>query len=229
MSTISPSDVLPVRSRVAWSAIFAGAFVALAEYFVLAMLGVAIGLSVHDRTSDQAFSVGAGVWALLSLLGSLFVGGLVASKCTVGESQSESVLYGVLVWGVFLTAMALAATGTLGLGAGVVSAVANPAANAASRMSDEDLEKAGFNREQINSMKEQFGKLRARVDNLPDAARETARDPRTKAAAWWTFAGLLSSLLASSLGAWIGSGPQLMTTILRVRGAAVARQEVVHQ
>jgi hypothetical protein len=50
--TIRAEDVLPVRSRISWGAIFAGAMVALSLYFLLTMLGAALGLSVGDRIAQ---------------------------------------------------------------------------------------------------------------------------------------------------------------------------------
>ena len=41
-------DVLPVRSRVSWQAVFAGAVIAVALYVVLVMLGSAVGVSLSD-------------------------------------------------------------------------------------------------------------------------------------------------------------------------------------
>ena len=50
----NPTDLLSVKSRVSWGAIAAGAMVALAVYFVLAMLGVALSIEVASRgTSPQ--------------------------------------------------------------------------------------------------------------------------------------------------------------------------------
>ena len=41
-------DVLPVRSRVSWQAVFAGAVIAVAMSVVLALLGTAVGVSLSD-------------------------------------------------------------------------------------------------------------------------------------------------------------------------------------
>jgi hypothetical protein len=43
-------DILPVRSRISWGAIFAGAVIALAIYLVLTVLGAAVGLSLTNTT-----------------------------------------------------------------------------------------------------------------------------------------------------------------------------------
>jgi hypothetical protein len=83
---VHAEDVIPVRSRISWSAVVAGAAVALAVYLLLTLLGTAIGLSVHDRVADRSFNIGAVVYAILVTAGALFLGGFVASQmaCSYG-------------------------------------------------------------------------------------------------------------------------------------------------
>src|SRR5262245_51104205 len=110
-TAIETQDVLPVRSRVSWGAIFAGAVVALTVYLLLSSLGVALGLSVSGRVDGQNLAIGAGIWAILSTLISLFLGGWVASQCTAGETRGEAAVYGVVVWGIFFAALLWLAAG----------------------------------------------------------------------------------------------------------------------
>src|SRR5262245_58599796 len=97
---VHAEDMIPVRSRVSWSAVLAGSGIAIALYFLLTLLGTAIGLSVHDRVADRSFNVGAVIYAILVTAGALFLGGFIASQMTTGENKIEGVLYGVLVWAV---------------------------------------------------------------------------------------------------------------------------------
>ncbi len=90
----------PVRSRVSWGPILAGAAVAFAIYFLLYLLGAAIGLSVSDDVQRENLGIGAGIWAIVTVIVAFFVGGWVTSRCTVGEDRLEAVLYGAIVWGV---------------------------------------------------------------------------------------------------------------------------------
>ena len=46
------TDLLAVRSRVSWAAIAAGAMIALAIYFVLTLLGIALGIELAVRGND---------------------------------------------------------------------------------------------------------------------------------------------------------------------------------
>lgn len=100
MSTSAVDEVkenwMPVYSRVSWGAILAGSAVTFALYVLLNLLGVAIGLTMDtDR-----IGVGAAIYAIAAITLSLFVGGCVVSRCTAGESRSEAVMYGAILWGV---------------------------------------------------------------------------------------------------------------------------------
>ena len=123
---IHPQDVAPVHSRISWGAIVAGSVLALALYFLLTLLGGAIGLTINDRTTAQGLGNAAAVWAIAVTALCLFVGGVVASQLTVGESKMESALYGLLVWAVvFAMLLWLMATGVrLGFNAMVGAATA---------------------------------------------------------------------------------------------------------
>ena len=76
---------------------------AIAVYFLLSVLGIAIGATISYRTGETDFSMGAAIWAIITLMVSRFCGGCVASKCTTGESKAESVIYGVVLWGTMFT------------------------------------------------------------------------------------------------------------------------------
>jgi hypothetical protein len=97
-------DVLSVRSRVSWGAISAGAMVALAVYFVLTLLGVAIGLEGAVRGQPN-LGFGAALYSIITLLLAMFLGGWSVSRLAVGESKLEAILYGVILWGVLFLGM----------------------------------------------------------------------------------------------------------------------------
>lgn len=101
MEATSPraSDLLAVRSRVSWGAISAGAMVATAVYFVLTLLGIALGVEVAVRGATAHLGAGAALYAIGTLLLAMFLGGWATSRLAVGESKLEAVLYGVILWG----------------------------------------------------------------------------------------------------------------------------------
>jgi hypothetical protein len=167
-------DVLPVRSRVSWSAVFAGAAVAMALYFLLAAFGTALGLSLAHRVTDQELGVSAILWAIASVLIALFVGGYTATQCAVGENRGEAVIHGLILWAVLFAALLwLAATG-ISFGFNVlIGVVSNPAGGA---LDTEALRAAGVSTEQID-------RLRGRLQNYPGDLRQAGENPTVTHAA----------------------------------------------
>jgi hypothetical protein len=216
VEAVQTKDVLPVRSRVSWQAIVAGAVVALAIYVLLGMLGVALGLSISPNVNDQELGIGAAIWAILVTLIALFLGGWVSSQVTVGENKMESVIYGILVWGVFFTAVFWLTGGALKLGFNALIGIANSPATAAviDRLPERELREAGISQEQIN-------RLRQKATNWKNEIRETAQDPRIQEAAWWALGGIFLSMIAAVSGAVLGAGPTLWIAGVRVRTTPV--------
>jgi len=202
MATIQASDVLPVRSRVSWGAIVAGAVIALTVYFVLTVLGVALGLSVSARVDENKLGAAAGIWALVSMLLSLFVGGYVATRCTVGENKTEAALTGIIVWGVVFSALSFLTAGAVNTGFNTILSVRQPERQDNIRLTDDELKSFGFTDEQIHQLRTPLDRLRTRVSTVPEEMRSLAHDPRTTAAVWWGLTGLIVSLPPRWLGRW---------------------------
>jgi len=205
MAEIETQDVASVGSRVSWGAILAGAFVALTLSIFLTALGGALGLTVIDHTDvrgDQ-LATGAGIWSIASLLIALFVGGFVTSRCTVGERKTEGAMYGVLVWGVMVVAMATAGAA----GSGAYLGLSNYMAQSGTAMTQpraqqftmEQYRQAGWN----NVTQEKLNEMR-------QSARNTADNTSPMAAAWWAFAGIGFSLFAAVAGGLVGAGPEFV-------------------
>src|SRR3954469_9101413 len=104
-SSLKAGDLLAVRSRVSWPAIAAGAMIATAVYFVLTLLGVALGIEVAVRGATTHLGAGAAIYSVLTLLVAMFFGGWATSRLAVGESKLEAVLYGLILWGVLFMGM----------------------------------------------------------------------------------------------------------------------------
>jgi hypothetical protein len=230
-ATVHVEDVLPVRSRVSWGAIFAGAMVALALYFLLTLLGAAVGFSVGDRVRPQTLGTAAAVWAIVATVFALFVGGFVTSQCSVGENRFEAILYGVILWGVLFSMLLwLMASGVrAGFNALVgMTHSAQVVMRDAPNGWEEAALRAGVPQDQIDQW---------RKKTPADQARRTTEDPENQQAVaeaatrvtWWAFLGTLVSMLASVAGAYVGAGPNYRLVIAsygRARGEAV-RQPVV--
>jgi hypothetical protein len=81
---------------------------------LLTMLGLAIGISAVDpgNTEAETFGTGAAIWAGLSLLVALFVGGMVSTRFGMVYDKATGAFEGVLVWVLsILLMMYLAGTG----------------------------------------------------------------------------------------------------------------------
>jgi hypothetical protein len=203
----------------------------LTAYLVLATLGLAVGLSLGNRMTSNALGISAGIWIIVSMLISLFVGGCVCSRCTAGENKVEAAMGGVVVWGVFFVLLAWLSSGALNTGLKAVFGVTDTAARTqgdGNLLSDENLRSYGFTDRQIADMRAQFDKMRGRVTNPSEEDREAAHRTAT-AAAWWALTGIILSLAAAVVGGLVGAGPTLVLTSLRLRGAPVATTPVTRE
>jgi len=188
---VRAQDIASVGTRVRWSAIAAGTVVGLALYVLLHLLALAVGLSTVDQMNARTFAITAAVVSVFILLASVFLGGFVASRATVGEQPSEAMGYGVLVWA---TMLLLLLGGGLGLGYGAYAGLRSD--NGAQAGVDRDVLKR-----QINLTDDQYAALGR--SNEAQATRADARN-----VAWWTFAGAGLSLLAAIGGGLAGAGPE---------------------
>jgi len=206
MAQAETQDMVSVGSRVSWGAIFAGAFVALTLCLFLGILGVTLNVTAAEANvrGDQ-LAVGAGIWAVASLLIALFVGGFVASRTTVGERKGEALMYGVLVWAVLFGMMvgitAVGAQADFGFGRYLRLAGARLEQPGLQTLTPEQFRQAG-----VTVTPEQH----ARLQEQAAASWRTAHHLTATGAAWWTFAGIGFSLFAAIIGALVGAGPELV-------------------
>jgi hypothetical protein len=89
--------------RLSWGAIFAGLFVAIGVHLVLALLGVAIGLSAWNPASPGGadasdVATGVGIWAAVSALLALFAGGTTTGRLAGILRRKDGALHGVVLW-----------------------------------------------------------------------------------------------------------------------------------
>jgi hypothetical protein len=218
---VHAEDVIPVRSRVSWSAVVAGSGVAIAVYFLLTLLGTAIGLSIHDRVADRSFNVGAVIYAIVVTAGALFLGGFVASQMTTGENKIEGVLYGVLVWAVVFALLLTVLSRVVASGMGALIGLANPVSNVVANPNWEAQARAN------GATDAEIQNFRNNVQNAPENIRNAFNDPANRQqvednatrAAWYTFLGTLLSMAAGALGGWIGAGPTFRLFTIRAPAA----------
>lgn len=208
-------DVVPVGSRVSWGAVLAGALVALALSVTLGVLGVAFGLTFHDDVSDGSLAIGAVIWAILSMMVSLFMGGFVASRATTGETKGEALIYGVLVWGLLFLILPV----TVGLGASfgfgsllghTQQTLGQPAALPSGPMTGG-----------VGAM----GNVEGEASELQRDVQAEIRQVDPAKVAWWVFAGICLSILAAILGAIFGAGPEMVFAAIYRRTTVVTQRE----
>jgi len=206
-----PTDLAPdlfgVTSRVSWSAIVAGAVIALACYTALTFLFAAIGITMADLGArGRGIGYGALAAAIFTIVVSLFIGGWVASQMTVGENRQEAVIYGLLTWGV-VTAVSLwmvAAGVRAGYFAAVGGSVITQNNDRIPAWEDAALQ-AGVPQQQINEWKAKADPARVRAEANDPANQERARE-NAMYTAWVALVGLLLSMASSIGGALVGRG-----------------------
>jgi hypothetical protein len=205
-------------SRVSWGAVFAGLVIATALQVVLTVLGAAIGLTALDgEDSGRAFGVGAGIWALLVPLVTLFVGGMTAGRLANVRDRADGFMHGALVWGLSLllatyllgTGASRVLGGTLNLAGNLTGGAVSAAGSVASR-SDVDANAVEQARARTEAEARERGvteqDVRNQVAEVRESAGEVADTAQAVAAggAWLALLALGLSLAAAAFGALRG-------------------------
>jgi len=211
-SVVHTEDLVPVRSRIAWGAIFAGSALSISLYFLLTILGGAIGFSISDKANAKDLGVAAAIYAIVITALCLFIGGYMASQLTTGENKLEGGLYGIFVWAtVFGMLLFLMTSGvSMGFNAMVGTATAGKVALDNDKSSDWEASarQAGVPQDRLDEWKQ-------KANNAPANAANAARDPQNQQAAadaatrvsWYAFFGAWISMMAAAAGGYLGSGP----------------------
>lgn len=99
------ADGRPVH-RTAWGAVIAGALTALMITLLLTLLFGGIGLNSFNPASANPVGDGTGsiIAVVITNLLSLFVGGWVAGRLAGSPRRSDSIIHGILTWGVLTLA-----------------------------------------------------------------------------------------------------------------------------
>jgi hypothetical protein len=120
--------------RIHWGPILAGLVVTLSTELLLSALGSAVGFTTiansgAPRSDAGDVATGVGIWSIISLFISLFIGGWVTSRACHYISRSTAILNGAILWA---TALALGAwllasgvSGTFGIAASNAGNIAN--------------------------------------------------------------------------------------------------------
>lgn len=110
-------NLMPVRDRVQWGPIAAGAFAALGALLFLTVLGLAVGASAFEPGTDVSdWGTDAGIWGAASAIAAFLIGGWVAAKTAAVDGPFAGVMNGLMAGAVTLVALVvLTSTGLTNL------------------------------------------------------------------------------------------------------------------
>ncbi len=158
-----PEPMWSVKSRVSWGALFAGGVVAVAIYFLMSLLEVALGVTFSDRLSAEQLGTAAAYYTFASLLISMFFGGWVSTRCTAGEYRGEAALYGLIVWAI--ASSILVPLTALGVGSGVSTVLASQGiAKLKTQAIPPVVNAENMAREKVDTAKKEFSAVKKKVE-----------------------------------------------------------------
>ena len=113
MRPIARETILDRRQpALRWSAVIAGATVAVATWVVLQLIGMGAGLAAIDLDdttgSLRGIGIGTTLWSILAPLIAMFVGGLVAGRLATTFDQKVGAAHGFVSWAIASLAGVLA-------------------------------------------------------------------------------------------------------------------------
>uniref|UniRef100_B8HPW2 PhnA-like protein n=1 Tax=Cyanothece sp. (strain PCC 7425 / ATCC 29141) TaxID=395961 RepID=B8HPW2_CYAP4 len=182
------TPAIDYHDRVRWGPVLAGLVIALSSQLILSALGAALGfttIATSGAPRTQAGDVGTavGIWSIISLFISLFIGGWITARTCGPMSRGTALLNGAILWGTTLVLSSwLLASGVSGA-FGIIASNAGDIVNQA-----------------------QQGTIPS--PNVPTAptAQQTRDIADNLARFGWSFGlGALLGLLASMLGASLGT------------------------
>jgi MFS family permease len=104
MRPIARETILDRRQpSLRWSAVFAGAAVAVALWVVLQLIGMGAGLAaveLDEAGALRTLGVGTTVWSIIAPLIALFVGGLVAGRLATTFDSKVGAGHGFVAWAI---------------------------------------------------------------------------------------------------------------------------------
>jgi hypothetical protein len=198
---VAVESVRKVDVGPSWRAIFAGVVLGVVTQFLLAMLGVAIGLSSLDvgpGTNIRGIGLGAGLWTLVSAMVAWFVGAAFASYLSGGLERASGVIHGLTTWGVgFFLVLSLVGSSVVG----VLSSSFGLVGRGAQIFGTSGLAR----QEQVQQGAREFG--RQAQEKLGQLGPEEAREATGAAAtgAWGAFFTATLSLAAAAAGGAFGT------------------------
>ncbi|HZG40656.1 MAG TPA: hypothetical protein VEZ50_18425 [Nodosilinea sp.] len=193
-TTTTAAPIAEYHDLVRWGPIFSGLVIAIASQLVLTGLGAAIGLTTLANTNTPQSDAGGvgtavGIWSIISLLISLFLGGWVTARACGPMNRKTAMLNGAILWATTLAVSAwLLSSGV----AGAFGLVAQGADAVINQVPPDVLPGGGTDPSAINA---------------PNVTPQQAQNAAGNAAkVGWSFAlgsllGLVAALAGSAAGA----------------------------
>ncbi len=184
-------------SRIHWGAIIAGLVVSISTQLLLSALGTALGFtsianSGAPRTDAGSVATAVGIWSIISLFISLFIGGWVTSRACHYISRGTATLNGAILWA---TAISLGAWLLASGVSGTFGIAASNAGNVLNQAQQSGVEVPGVTNNQNPA---------TAIPKI--SAQQTRQVADTGAKTGWGFTiGSLLGLAASILGSTVGA------------------------
>lgn len=185
--------------RIHWGPILAGLVVTISTQLLLSALGSAVGFTTiansgAPRSDAGDVATGVGIWSIISLFISLFLGGWVTSRACHYISRSTAILNGAILWA---TALALGAWLLASGVSGTFGVAASNAGTIASQVQQSGVPIPGTTTTPGTT---------ATPNVTPPTAQQTREISDAGAKAGWGFTiGSLLGLAAATLGASTGA------------------------
>ncbi|WP_373480196.1 hypothetical protein [Geminocystis sp.] len=205
------TSVRQFSDRVHWGAIIAGLVVAISTQLLLSAIGAAIGFSniagseaPRSNAGDVAQAVG--IWTIISLFISLFLGGWITARAYGSVNNKTAMLNGVILWATTLAIsswlLASGVSGTFGLVAANADNIANQA-----QQSGVTIPNGTGNAGDSSATPKNLNSPSKTQNSMPTLTAQQARDVADNGAkAGWAFIfASLFGLAASVIGANVGA------------------------
>lgn len=198
--------------RVHWGAIIAGLVIAISTQLLLSAIGAAIGFtniagSDAPRSNAGGVAEAVGIWTIISLFISLFLGGWITARAYGSINRKTAMLNGAILWATTLVIsswlLASGVSGTFGLIAANAENIANQAQQSGITIPD-----ATRNMPSDSAVTPKNPNSSSGTQNsVPTLSAQQTRDVADNGAkAGWAFTfGSLLGLAASVIGASVGA------------------------
>jgi hypothetical protein len=170
------TQVLPVWRSVSWGAILCGVVIALVVQFAMNLLGLSIGANTINpayeaNPIEPALNTAAVLWIAGSTVLALFAGGWTAGRLAGTTNEMNSVLHGLVTWGLVTLISLLILASTVG---GLMSGLGRAVGQGLSLVASGAVQAVPEVADSLSMQDETLSVIGNEVRGLVDAARAAA-------------------------------------------------------